>query len=372
MESSSLGFWTLLLIKKALFGLLLLVSHLKAKTIFVFRILLKNKRRALALFVIFLGFLSLFETLSWFKFTLRENLLGRALNQSWALNSIEWQPAPRAPKKADFRIASLERGSEEEEGPYLTEEGVLIAPEKELSSDQPLTRTETETYEVKEGDSLYLIADRFNLSLDTLLWENNLSLRSIIRPGQQLKILPVDGLTHKVKKGETLGKIALKYKSKVEEIIEFNGLADARDIFAGDELLIPYGKKPFVPAPAKPAPKKYFVYPQPTGGNCHRFYPGQCTWYVARQRCIPWTGNANRWISHARNMGFQIGYTPQNGAVISLKETGWAARRYGHVAYVESFTGSTVTFSEMNYGGPWIKTTRTLPINDPRILGYIY
>jgi surface antigen len=46
--------------------------------------------------------------------------------------------------------------------------------------------------------------------------------------------------------------------------------------------------------------------------------------------------------------------------------------RYGHVAYIEAVSGDSVTFSEWNYSGPFIRTVRTLSIDDRRIVGIIH
>jgi len=369
-------------LKRILFGLLFIGHYLKGKLILPFKFLLSS-RGVIALLIIFATFFSFFETELNQPFVgasqdIRQSLLAKAVNyqkMSFSPNKKE----PSLKQQPSFRIASLQREdeaqAEAEAGVLsLTAEGTLVVPEKGIDPSRPLTRTETEIYNVQSGDSLYSIADKFGLTIDSLLWENNLTLRSIIKPGQSLEILPVDGLIYKVKKGETLGAIAKKYKSTVDNIIEFNNLANASDIFEGDELILPDGKKPYAPPPASVKPKKQNLYPyvRPAGDNCRTFALGQCTWYVATRRCIPWTGNAKTWLANARKMGFQTGDAPQKGAVISLRDSGWAARRYGHVGYVESFNEATVTFSEMNFEGPWVKTNRTLDLNDPKIIGYIY
>jgi len=106
------------------------------------------------------------------------------------------------------------------------------------------TRKSIIDYVVEEGDSLGGIAYRFGLSIETLLWENNLTLRSIIKPGQILKILPVTGVSHTVKKGETLKKIASIYKGNIEDIVFFNGLEeDGSNLKVGEKIIIPNGVK---------------------------------------------------------------------------------------------------------------------------------
>ena len=99
-------------------------------------------------------------------------------------------------------------------------------------------------YVVEPGDTLSSIADKFDISLNTILWANNLNLHSVIKPGQRLIILPVSGVLYLVKKGDTLSEIAEVYKSKVEEIIAFNELSSEGDIYVGDILVIPGGKPP--------------------------------------------------------------------------------------------------------------------------------
>jgi len=101
-------------------------------------------------------------------------------------------------------------------------------------------------YTIQPGDTISEIAEKFGVTTNTLLWENNLSAYSLIRPGDKLTILPTSGIRHKVVKGETLAKIAKKYGVEAENIIEFNKLTSADDIQTGERLVIPGGKKPYV------------------------------------------------------------------------------------------------------------------------------
>ncbi len=105
-------------------------------------------------------------------------------------------------------------------------------------------------YIVQTGDTISDIAEKFGVSASTILWENNLTSYSLIRPGDKLAILPSSGIRHKVAKGETLAKIAKKYGVAEDKIITANKLASAADIKVGESLLIPGGKKTYVATPA--------------------------------------------------------------------------------------------------------------------------
>lgn len=134
---------------------------------------------------------------------------------------------------------------------------------------EKLPKREIREYVVQGGDTLYGIAEKFNISPETVLWVNNLRTNSKILPGQKLTILPVSGLIHLVKKGETLSLIAQRYKADISDIISFNELPEAGEIFDGDLLIIPGGRMPpesnsssFVSNSS--VPSSYFICPIPS------------------------------------------------------------------------------------------------------------
>ncbi|MBT4124355.1 MAG: M23 family metallopeptidase [Candidatus Pacebacteria bacterium] len=104
---------------------------------------------------------------------------------------------------------------------------------------------------VTDGETLSSIAQRYGLQVDTVLWENNLTAKSKIKPGQELKILPLDGVRHKVSRGETIFSIGKKYGldgSQVQVIVDypFNEFLNDEtfNVVAGQYLMIPDGVKP--------------------------------------------------------------------------------------------------------------------------------
>jgi len=339
--------------------------------------LLPNNRFFYILIILLISLVLIGETTA--SETEKSKFIQTFLNQSGQAMVEETLPAPES-SPADFKIAANLERPEEDFDPALALGGAaLINPDSAVDDNLPPVRTEIEKYVIQPGDTLSSIAEKFGVSIDSILWENKLTLRSILRPGQELSILPINGLTHKVKKGDTIAKIAQLYKSNPEEIIEFNNLTDEADIFEGDVLIVPNGQMPPPPPPRRivrqptPRPAALLVEgglpaEEPRGEQCHKFVPGQCTWYIAKKYCIPWTGHAKQWLANARRMGYEIGSEPGVGAIMSRREN-W---RYGHVVYVESFDETTVTFSEMNYLGRYVISRRTVSRDDPLILGYIY
>jgi|SRR5581483_9037499 len=103
------------------------------------------------------------------------------------------------------------------------------------------------TYTVQNGDTISTIAKKFNISQDTIRWENNLSSDDI-SPGDQLQILPVTGIAHKVESGDTVYSIAKKYGVDAQVIVDFpfNEFANPEtfSLVDGEIIIVPNGIKP--------------------------------------------------------------------------------------------------------------------------------
>ena len=120
--------------------------------------------------------------------------------------------------------------------------GSITAPTVSEGSASVAPREEIETYVVQSGDTFSTIASSFGISVNTLLWANNLTVRSTLRPGNELTILPTSGVLHAVVNGDTLSKIAKKYDAEEADILVFNKLADANDLVIGESLIVPGGE----------------------------------------------------------------------------------------------------------------------------------
>lgn len=97
-------------------------------------------------------------------------------------------------------------------------------------------------YTVQEGDTVSFVASDFGVSINTIIWANNLKDVDSIRPGDELFIPPVNGVVHTIKKGDTIASIAKKYGAEEQEIIAFNGLPIDGSIQISHEIIVPDGK----------------------------------------------------------------------------------------------------------------------------------
>jgi len=115
------------------------------------------------------------------------------------------------------------------------------------------------TYVVQAGDTLYSIAKKHSVSVDAVLWANNLSDANVLKQGQKLVIPPSSGKLHTVKEGDTVEALAQTYGVSKTGIAAVNGLAEATALKPGQRLLIPVAIKPtsndpaFAPAPLQAA-----------------------------------------------------------------------------------------------------------------------
>ena len=109
-------------------------------------------------------------------------------------------------------------------------------------------RGKTIEYTVTDGDTVSSIAEKFGVSVDTILWQNGMTPNDRIKPGQKLQILPVTGVSHKVVKGDTVFSIAKKYDTSAQGIVDFPYNTFVNDetfeLAIGQVIIVPEGVKP--------------------------------------------------------------------------------------------------------------------------------
>ncbi len=109
------------------------------------------------------------------------------------------------------------------------------------------TRDRILEYIVAEGDTVSTIAVKFDISEDTIRWQNDLKGDNI-KVGATLEILPVTGISHKVQKGDTVYSIAKKYDTSAQAIVDFPYNTFVNDetfeLAIGQFVIVPDGIKP--------------------------------------------------------------------------------------------------------------------------------
>jgi LysM repeat protein len=117
----------------------------------------------------------------------------------------------------------------------------------------------TESYRVKPGDTLSLIASKHGLGVSELTAINRINSSTIIYPGQVLRVAkliaaPKPGAgaqdSYQVQAGDTLETIATKFGLSLSSLRQFNGFSRSSIIYVGQQLNL----KPTTPAPTKTAP----------------------------------------------------------------------------------------------------------------------
>ncbi len=127
---------------------------------------------------------------------------------------------------------------------YLTKEALpfTIIPQR--------PRREVIVYVVQPGDTVTSIAQKYGLRPETIQWSNSqlYPYPDLLYIGEELYILPVDGVYHEVEAGDTLESIAEEYKVDVSAMLEseHNDIADPETLVVGQMLIVPGGSKPYV------------------------------------------------------------------------------------------------------------------------------
>jgi len=120
---------------------------------------------------------------------------------------------------------------------------ITVQPYDLENTQEKQPRIKTETYLVKDGDSVSSIAQDFGVNVGTILWNNNLTERQYIRPGDSLKIPPVSGMITTVKSGDTAERLATRFGADADEILTYNQISNG-NLAIGAEIIIPGGTPP--------------------------------------------------------------------------------------------------------------------------------
>lgn len=168
-----------------------------------------------------------------------------------------------------YRTPTITSANDEDLEYISVAETDLIAMNATVNTLVPKDRERrgVDQYIVMNGDTLSTIASKYEISIETIKWANNLT-SDLVKPGQELEIPPADGVLIKVAKNETLSTIATKYNGNEQAIADFNWLDYPFTLAEGQELFIPDGKMPYVaPKPTYASAPRTYTSGSYTGGS---------------------------------------------------------------------------------------------------------
>lgn len=217
-------------------------------------------------------------------------------------------------------------------------------------------------YVVRKGDSLSQIAKMFDVSINTIIWANDLQKKPISE-GQTLVILPVSGVKHSVVKGETLQSIAKKYKGNIDEIVQFNNLSLDSKIAIGDIVIVPDGEinipvsngvgiKNTKKVSEIPSHNGYYILP--AKGRRSQGLHGYNAVDIAAPVGTPIVASASGDVIVSKDYGWNGGY----GNYIVLKHNNGTQTLYGHASEVIVSVGQHIAQGQViGYVGNTGKST---------------
>ncbi len=215
--------------------------------------------------------------------------------------------------------------------------------------DFPLSDT-ISVYEVKKGDTIQDVAKLFDVSVNTIMWANNLTSKTITK-GDTLIILPITGIKHIVKKGDTLTSLAKRYKADAQDIAIYNGLGVDSDLVLGDTVIVPDGEVQIVPSSkpkskTKPRLLNSYTYSAPTGflrrplvgGRKSQGLHGHNGVDLAAPQGTPVLASAGGRVIVAKLGGYNGGY----GNMIIISHDNGIQTVYAHLRAIYITQGQTV------------------------------
>ena len=217
--------------------------------------------------------------------------------------------------------------------------------------DEP--RKEIIEYTVVAGDSIFLIAEKFGLLPETVLWSNRYTLGDTpdgIGVGTKLLILPEDGLIHMWSDGEGLNGVSSFYGVTPEDIINYPlnnldpdtlGAWSLPNIKAGTMLVVPGGRRPtvaWVVARDNAAVGSSYLGPGACTGTYYGLVGTGTYVFPTDSHALSgydWNPPVHNGLDFEGRSGWNI-YAVDSGVIVF---SGWSDRGYGNLVVIDHDDG---------------------------------
>jgi LysM repeat protein len=220
------------------------------------------------------------------------------------------------------------------------------------------SRTEVIEYSVTTGDSIFGIAQSFNLEPESILWANYDQLDDspdMLTPGMALNIPPVNGVYYQWQQGDTLDSVASKFDVSVEDILDWEGnnfdLTNPQ-VEPDQWIMVPNGHREFVQwlvptiARTNSGVLKSVLGPGACEGNYSGAYgTGVFAWPTAAHYLSGndyWSGHLG--IDIAGSLGDSISAADAGVVVFA----GWANGGYGNMVMIDHGNGYQTLYAHLS------------------------
>lgn len=219
-------------------------------------------------------------------------------------------------------------------------------------------RTKVIEYTVDTGDSVFGIAQSFNLEPETILWANYDQLNDspdMLNPGMKLNVPPLNGVYYQWQEGDSLEAVAAKFEANIQDILNWEGnnfdLTNPQ-VAAEQWLMIPEGHREFrqwlVPTIARSnsGVLKSVLGPGACEGNYDGAYgSGAFTWPSSNHVLSGndyWSGHLGIDIAGATGDGI---FASDSGVVVF---SGWANGGYGYMIMIDHGNGYQSLYAHLS------------------------
>ena len=287
----------------------------------------------------------------------------------WSIGSLITSGTMASPEKSPTPTSKTEALPDNVSTPSFSADGqasgVIRQPKPQFDENIEVEeRNQVTTYTVETGDTIFGIAEKFDLMPETVLWSNRYIIGDTpdgLIVGLELYILPVDGVYHKWSEGEGLNGVASFYGVDPDVIVNYpgNGLDPATigdyanpNIKPGTMLVVPDGVRPtisWVVARDEAASGSSYLGPGACGGIIYGnvgtgtfTWPTTATWLSG----YDYTPPVHNGLDFDGDFGSPI-YASDTGVIVY---SGWSDRGYGNLIVVDHDDGWQTFYAHLMDG----------------------